>query len=652
MNNSTLSNIKRTYPFLDEASIKEPFLIEVLNEIVSCQKKYEKKQSNYFATKEHIYASRNIKMPFSPARDKNLHFILDHLEHRFPEFISTLIRFELSFNQAEKRLVVKEHIEYCYSLAHEEIDKLQARRDQESAASIEELISKFRIFNLTKLMAMVENKKSFNTVLGKLINKRVFNYKMVEIRGNKFLPVQELCFHIKNYSAVKESLSIGGFKSILGHYREMLVPRLKNYGIANANITDYTENKIDYILHILLDDLKTSLTPKDTINIQNFKSLRECILKVDKAVDPTEIHDKAIIQYIHSNRLAQASDVLIHIGADDESVIKSWAKEDTLKKNHIIKYEDGRFDTYFISGPKLLTLFEEYYQNIRYDREFFDKLSSNEKEVLENKLLIIRECSLRWIGKAEAPHALKISKEDLETLSNLIEEYDSWKKEKELRNELSSEDTRSKGVNPLVSLIQIILSIFTIFGGSKGYNEKQGKGSSGSGDGYSEQSSSSSHGKRGSSSSAAPSPKKMHASTKQIITKIAGKNAPLIALSDYIELNKENDPVVDQVIQEMRENNVKIIMPVYNARKALYPKRSSKLLIPDIEYLLISPDTLKTPDSITHYVDSLVGYKMKEDIIPGNTLVNIEKYLRNIQRQQRAKLRIQRETHKKTHPSK
>ena len=45
----------------------------------------------------------------------------------------------------------------------------------------------------------------------------------------------------------------------------------------------------------------------------------------------------------------------------------------------------------------------------------------------------------------------------------------------------------------------------------------------------------------------------------------------------------ENDALVDHLIQDMRENALRIVIPVYNAREVLYPKRSLKLLMPDTE---------------------------------------------------------------------
>ncbi len=113
-------------------------------------------------------------------------------------------------------------------------------------------------------------------------------------------------------------------------------------------------------------------------------------------------------------------------------------------------------------------------------------------------------------------------------------------------------------------------------------------------------------------------------------------NALLIPLSDFVELTPENDYVVDKIIREMRDNNLKIIVPIYNARNNLYPKRSQKLLVPDVEYLLVAPERMKSPNSIREFTNSLVGFKIKDEPLPANAIITIEKYMLSIYRQQKA----------------
>jgi len=90
------------------------------------------------------------------------------------------------------------------------------------------------------------------------------------------------------------------------------------------------------------------------------------------------------------------------------------------------------------------------------------------------------------------------------------------------------------------------------------------------------------------------------------------------------------------------------LVPIYNARGTLYPKRSKKLLMSDVEYLLVPIQTIKSMDAIAAYINSLVGYRLKDEPIPGKALVVIEKYLRIIYRQRRASQRRKQDQREKT----
>lgn len=139
-----------------------------------------------------------------------------------------------------------------------------------------------------------------------------------------------------------------------------------------------------------------------------------------------------------------------------------------------------------------------------------------------------------------------------------------------------------------------------------------------------------------------PSPRKkgkniISHTTRDIYKQIKNKSSKLIAVSDLIEIKPDNETKIDQIITELRQNNLKIVIPIYNARKVLYPGRSKKYLTADVEYLLVDTDIPASPDSIRIFTDSLAGYKFKEDTISSSALFTIEKYLMTIYRQNRAK---------------
>ncbi|MCL2026069.1 MAG: hypothetical protein FWG92_04610, partial [Leptospirales bacterium] len=127
--------------------------------------------------------------------------------------------------------------------------------------------------------------------------------------------------------------------------------------------------------------------------------------------------------------------------------------------------------------------------------------------------------------------------------------------------------------------------------------------------------------------------------TVDILSEMKGNNAPLIPLSNYIELNRENEKQLDSLIDEIRQHNLKIVIPIYTARKVLYPIKSSEYIIPDIEYLLADINVTTSADSIRDFTDSIVGYKIKDETIPGRAIVVIENYLLTLHRQKHKRLK-------------
>jgi len=130
--------------------------------------------------------------------------------------------------------------------------------------------------------------------------------------------------------------------------------------------------------------------------------------------------------------------------------------------------------------------------------------------------------------------------------------------------------------------------------------------------------------------------KRFSRETKDVYVKIKNRSSKIIPISDFIELTPENEIKLDTIINEIRENHLKIVIPVYNARTVLYPNRSQKYLLPDVEYLLVDTEVTKTPESIRAYTDSLVGEKLKDEVIPGSGILTVEKYLLTLYRQKRA----------------
>lgn len=620
----TIDTILEKYPFLDEHTAREPFLFDVLNEIVRVQKEFEKGRIPQFATRTHVFTTPNIKMPITPSRDKNLLFILAHLRERYPDYIASMITFEFNFNDKTKKLVVEPVEEFCYALAPGEIDRLQRLRDQTSLENFLALIGKFRTFNLTKLLKLIIQKKDFARVLQSGVNKSFFVYKNSEVAANKIMPEQEFCFHSKNYQSVKSSLSMNQIRSVIVMNNDMIKKRLEKFGIMNTDISDYSDKKVDYILHILTTDLANSLSPKDLTETQNFKSLRDCIVRVDKNLDPANLHHANIVKFIRENTMATVSDIAAGLATVEESAISKWASNaEVLKKEYISKTDDGFGQLWLVSTPAAPAAFSALYSLMKNEPEKFDQQSSFEKKTAQKKIEILVTLLSSVVQQNDAPTLLKSPKEKVSETAQLIEDYRTWIQQRELRTELSSNEVPGRRLSLMEIIADFISSLF-LGAGAK----KSRRGSDSGGDVYTE-------------SAGGPAPKKIAGITRAIYTKASVKNQPIMALSDFIVLSKENDRQVETIIREFEENNLKIVIPVFNARTALYPVRSAKLLIPDIEYLLVDPAVVITSESVTAYIDSLVGVKLHDDFIPGSTLSLIEKYLRNIYRQKKNRMKMQ-----------
>lgn len=625
MPNIPIHKMIETFPFLDDRTAQEPYLYEVLLDIRNSQNAFRLGKSQELATRESIKKSRTIKMPFTPARNKNIDYLVDLLLERYGEQFSIAITFKMGFDRKEKKLSFKEVEEFALAMKPAEFNEIEKNRVEQSLQNFLILLSNFRIFNLSKIMNKAKHKEEFQQVLKKGEDKSFFTFKSFESDKNQYISAQELCFHGENYEAVKNSLNITAIKAIIANYPEMVKTRLKNYGIMNPDFSDFRDTKVDYLIHILEDEIGTTMASKDLAEVKSFKSLRECIMRVDKMLDPSRIYGNEIVKFIREHKFCFDSDVTSGLLNVNDEILKNWAKVETLKKKNIVKYTDPTGRDFYIDGRSMFNQFNETYQLVRYKNDEFSALTSFQKQSVENKIEVLYHAGLQVVHDEDGDKYLHCNKDFIQNFKDVLEEYSEYMKQKQLRSELTQEKKRGRKRRFSIGgiFIAIIKSIFGIFTGGRDDDEyyESSVGSTSSG---------------GGTSKSGNRPVSREART--IYTKAKNTNRPLLALSDFIELNRENDSMIDKIIQDLRDNNMKIVMPVYNAKKNLYPKRSMKVIMADIEYLLIPIEAARTPESITSYVDSLVGYKMKDDIISGHMLIQIEKYLRTINRQNRRKL--------------
>jgi hypothetical protein len=606
------------FPFLDDRSAQEPYLYDVLCEIERIQQEGYEKGAGGFASKEAMSDSRLLHIPFSPTRDKNIQYILELLASRFSDYIRTMVTFDFRFDDVGKKLMLLEHEEYSINLPFTEHEALVAERDETSLHNFNVFIQNFRLFNLDKVVKRARYKTDLNRVIQKGLGKEFFTYNHYFVEKNRLESAEEYCFHASNYESVKNTLNMQQFLTIIATYGDLVKNRLRKFGIMNSDISDYRDAKIDYIISILLDDMGSSLVEKDRIEIKNFKSLRECLLQVDKVLNPAQILNTDIVKYIRQNGMVSAGELASNIMNLTPEILIEWEKPERLLKEHIVKQNDVSGIIHFIDAFNLIPLFAAAINGIKAAGDTGSSQSHN-RDIIKTRAETLYNASKSVLRYATAQTQLGGKETDVHKLAHLTEEYEALLKKATLQAEMARTQApveKKKGRPFYLKVLTLLSSIFGIFSRSP---EVEG--------GYLDEYE---------HTTSEPSPKREpRRETRDIYEKANSRRGPIVALSDLIEINMENDAMITRIIQELRDNNLKLVVPIYNARVTLYPKRSKKLLMSDIEYLLIPISVIKSLDTIADYINSLVGHKLKEEVMPGRALVAIEKYLRVLFRQRR-----------------
>ncbi len=610
-------NTNSNFPFLNPRLMKEPFIIEVLSEIEGIQKRWLKQRSGDLATLENLNESRNIKIPFTPKNMLNLHYITEELMKYHPEQIKPVYSFSFSIDQESKNLSIIEKTEFTLLMKDSEFNLLQNDREKKSIEAILELLSQYRLFNLTKLIKKSKKRNQLTQLIKSRLGKDIFTFKNYSLDKNTLEISEDYCFHSDNYEHVRKKLDLELIKKIVNAHSAAINRRLKNFGILNPNVTDYRDSKLDYLMNILTGEMAPAFDKKEIIDIKNFKSLRDCLIKVDKILDPAKLLDNDIIKYIQSQYFSTDKDILNLFEKMTPEVFSRWETE-ASSTGRVIAYLNDDNTKYLIDASLYPKKFEELIQLIIYNPEAYNALSESERD---NKLFsaeIFAEAGK--IISVKEQNALKFLKtrETVNKVNELIKDFDYFKKSNITEEYDRTEYEDESGGSIVVAVINFFKSIFSRNSktepdsGSKEEVKKTGK-------------------------------KQVRAAlsknAKDIYKQIKNKPSIITVMSDFIEIKPENEKMIDQIITELRSNSLKIVIPVFNARQVLYPIRSKKYLISDVEYIMVDPEIPRSPEAIREFTDSITGYKFKEDVISGNALFQIEKYLMTIYRQNRAKMK-------------
>jgi len=602
------------YPFLNERLSREAHIDEVLAEIEMAQRKWIKYHTGELSTVESLNESRNIKFPITQKRLNNIQYLVDLLMKDHPTEIRPVYSFKFIINPENKNLTIDEKMEITFMMRETDYSQLQSLRDKESAECLIELLESFRLFNLTKLIKKSRNRAHLARIVQSQLGSSIFTFKNFSLDKNDLELVEDYCFHKKNYESVKMKIDIDGIKKVVEENEPAIDRRLKNFGILNSSISDYRDNKLDYILNILTGDLAPSIQKRDIINIKNFKHLRDCIIKVDKLMDPVIMLDGEITNYIRENFIVTEHDIISLFADMTEEALSRWESEKIDAGKVIVhQYNNVR---YLIDPVQFLNKYETYTNSIIYS-ENSDEISESQRDSKIFTIDMLTETGNKILENEQNALKYFITIESAQKLRYLMNEYLGFKRTLIALRNANLNEGQEKTVSILARIANSIIMFFTRK--DKNYALTPVK----------------------KVPAKAKKAKTISNETVNIYKEICTRNSPIIPISDFVEISPENEDKIEKIIIEMRSNNLKIIIPIYNAKALLYPQRSKKYLISDVEYLLIDPEVTASPETIRVFIDSITGFKLKEDTITGTALFNIEKYLMGIYRRNRAKMKKQ-----------
>jgi len=354
--------------------------------------------------------------------------------------------------------------------------------------------------------------------------------------------------------------------------------------------------------------------------VKNFYSLREVLIKAEKIINPLISLNDEITSNIRKLDVCSQDVLLTLIPNLTKKLLNEWAhRYATEQKIIVVPDTDG--STEYVSAD---TFFKKYSQLIKLiidEPAKFDGMSKNEKEQksVQADLFSAALSDLFFSGKIAQIFGTP-QQNELKSLHDAYETYSQLKPEK-ITSVFKSDRKKSKNI--LMRIVEPILNLFR----SRGKTKKAGK----------EFGDNNSSGMSYRKNKTRTQPTKY---TMQLIALINEKSSPLIALSDIIDFVPENDDAIKTLIETLDSLQEKVVIPIYNSDKVLYPKRSLEVLMPNTEYLVVDASHIATSESIQEFIHSIRGMRLKNEPIPMNAIFSIEKYLMGISRKKRTLRRV------------
>ncbi len=607
-----MEELLKKYPFIHSHIAKEPYVFDVLEEISRFQDNFILEGTGELASLDILKNSKNLKMPVSPARNKNILYLLELLVKSYPDQIKPVFSFDFIVDPETKKLTILQTTEFTIQISNDRFNRIQGDRDIKTIENLSVLLKKFRLFNLTKLIKKAQNKAYLSQVIKSEIGKSIFTFKNYYLDGNSVESSEDYCFHAVNYEQVDNSLKIDSIQKLVLMHIQAVNNRLKKYGIFNSDFSDFRDSKVDYILNILLNDINNIIGAKSLVEVKNFASLRECLIKVEKLIDPLIALNKDITSYIKEHSSCKWMDLVAVINGISLSMLAEW-DEKYSEKSRIFSFGYATGEKFFMSAENYMLMLAAYNNEIVIDSGLFSTLSASEKQ---RKLLQLDlYASAGETLLLNKPKALIMlgNDENIQAVESMLEEYKNYKN---LRKSIEKRPVSGLIIQkePIIKrILKYFLGIFsrteTEVQEVSEVNERR--------------------------STARVKRRELSKDAVEIYRNIKAMNSPLIPLSDVIEILPENEIAINTVITELRANNLKIVIPIYKARMTLYPNRSSQYLMSDIEYLLVDPKVIESSESINDYLDDIKGRRLKDEKIPLSGFISIEKYLISLFKQKK-----------------
>ncbi len=606
----------KRFQFLHAHVAREPHIYEVLGEIMNYQSNVLNNGIGHLAFMDDLKTSRNIKIPFTIARNKIITNLVEILTKNYPDKVRAIITFTFTVDPQTKKLSINEEREYSVLLSNDEFNRLQTERNIVSSVNFMSLINQFRLFNLTKLLKKTKERALLSQVIKLELGKNVFTYKnyTMDRQGNE--TAEDYCFHRSNYESVLKMLTLEKMNKVILNHSIPILRRLKNFGILNTDFSDYQDSKLDYLLNVLLQDIYLSLSDTELTEVKNFNSLRSCVLKVETIIDPMITASGDLAAYVRESRICPISALSSVVHDITEDQVFQWVAENGARYK-IILFRDEDGISYLIDGNFLLPRLTELHDVIVNRPEALAALGHSEKERIFDETTLLCNSAKNLL---ESPERLKpiIGREDsAQKLRTIIQEYENYQNRLSMESAVERDERTSRRKRSIMEAISDFFRSFFV-----SHKEEAAAGNVA----------------RESDDDAGVYRPSATGEAKNIIYKIKNSTAKIIPLSNYIDLLPANEPEIETIINDTRKLNLKIVIPMYNARRVLYPNRSQQYLLPDIEYLMVNPEVAQAPETIREFTDSLYGEKLKDEKLLGPAIITIEKYLMSLYTQKKAQM--------------